>query len=70
VFSGFGISKCFKEEILTLRVLIYDKKQNDEQPRTAEMWPDGRTDGRTHQTVPRENFKIEKKYIYILQYFK
>jgi hypothetical protein len=40
VFSGFGISKCFKEEILTLRVLIQDKKQSDEQPRTAEMWPD------------------------------
>ena len=40
MFSGFGISKCFKEEILTPRILIQDKKQSDEQPRTADMWPD------------------------------
>ena len=28
-----------KRNLLTLRVLIQDKKQSDEKPRTAEMWP-------------------------------
>jgi hypothetical protein len=40
VFSGFGISKRCKEVMLTLRVVIQDEKQNDEKPRTAELWPD------------------------------
>jgi hypothetical protein len=57
VFSGFGISKCWTEEMVTLRVLIQDEKQNEGKPRTAELWPDGPT----NQPVPRENFKIGKK---------
>jgi len=56
VFSGFGISKCFKGEILALRVFIQDKKQSDEQPRTAEMWPDGLI-----KLFRGKNFKIGKK---------
>jgi hypothetical protein len=64
VCGGFSISKCFKKEILTLRVLMQDGKQSDEQPCTAELCPD-------ELTVPGENFKIGKMQKYLkFTYFK
>ena len=58
--SGFSISKCFKEEILTLLVLIQDGKKSDEQQSTAELWPDELTKLFRGKISKLEKIKIKK----------